>query len=279
MHTQDPTPSQPDNGMEELKTRDDALFETLSKSRKQKKRRVIRTVLAIAAVLALVLILGIGFARRQVRERFASNDTDVLSAKVKTGTISTLVSGSGTLANVDAEAVSIPEGVELTEILVENGDTVEEGQLLATADLATVRSALAAIQDEIESLDDQIYNADDDTASTSVTAGVPGRIKIIYGDVDDNVADVMVENGALAVISLDGYMALDLETDALAEGDAVIIVRADGTEISGSVESVVDTVATILVSDDGPENAETVTVKTTGGTELGSGEQIGRAHV
>lgn len=272
MHTQDPTPSQPDNGMEELKTRDDALFETLSKSRKQKKRRVIRTVLAIAAVLALVLILGIGFARRQVRERFASNDTDVLSAKVKTGTISTLVSGSGTLANVDAEAVSIPEGVELTEILVENGDTVEEGQLLATADLATVRSALAAIQDEIESLDDQIYNADDDTASTSVTAGVPGRIKIIYGDVDENVADVMVENGALAVISLDGYMALDLETDALAEGDAVIVVRADGTEISGSVESVVDTVATVLVSDDGPENAETVTVKTTGGTELGSGE-------
>ena len=272
MNTQDNLPSQPDNGMEELKTRDDALFETLSKSKKQKKRKIVRTVVIIVAVLALVLMAGVSFARRHVRDRFASKDTDILSEKVTTGTISTLVSGSGTLANVDAEAISIPEGVELTEILVENGDTVMENQLLATADLSTVRSALAAIQDEIENLDDQIYNADDDQASTRVAAGVPGRIKILYGKEEDNVADVMVENGALAVISLDGYMALELETDVLAEGDAVIAVRADGSETGGSVESIVDNIATILVTDNGPENGETVFIKTDDGTELGSGE-------
>lgn len=34
----------------------------------------------------------------------------------------------------------------------------------------------------------------------------------------------MVESGALAVISLDGYMALDVETDALEEGELVTVI-------------------------------------------------------
>ena len=270
-HDKNPSP-QPENGMEELKARDDALFETLSRSKKQKKRKILRTVLILILVLAVVLVAGVSILQRRVREQFASGDAEVLSETVKTGTISTLVSGNGILTNVDAEAITIPEGVELTEILVENGQTVEEGQLLATADLSTVRSALVDIQEQIESLDDQLYDADGDEASTRVAAGVPGRVKIIYGNVGDSVADVMVENGALAVLSLDGYMALELETDALAEGDAVTVVRADGTELTGSVDSMIRGTATILVTDDGPENGETVHVKTDDGTELGSGE-------
>lgn len=264
--------SRPENGMEELNRTDDALFEALGKSKKQKKHRIIRNVIMILLVLAVILIAGVSILRRQVRERFASNNTEVQSETVQTGTISTLVSGSGTLANVDAETITIPDGVELTEILVENGDTVEEGQLLATANLSSVRSALADLQAEIEDLDDQIYDADGDEASTRVAAGVPGRIKIIYGAVGDQVADVMVENGALAVLSLDGYMAVDLETDILAEGDSVTVTRVNGETLSGCVESVAGSSATILMTDDGPEHGETVIITTEDGTELGSGD-------
>ena len=260
------------NGMEELNLGDDALFETLSKTKKQKKRKIIRTVLIIVLILAILLVAGVAVLQRQVRARFTSNETEVLSETVTTGTISTVVSGSGILANVDAEAITIPEGVELTEILVENGSTVEEGQLLATADLSSVRAALADIQEKIEDLDDQIYDADDEEASTGVTAGVPGRVKVLYADAGSNVGSTMVENGALAVLSLDGYMALDLETDALAEGDNVTVLLSDGEEVTGSVESSVSGTATILISDDGPENAEAVTVLSSDGTELGRGE-------
>lgn len=265
-------PNTPAGGMEPLQSREDALFEALGKSKKRKKRKILITVAAIIAVLALVLVVGTSVLQRRVREQFASQGDEVLKHTVKTGTISTLVSGSGTLTNVDAEAIGIPEGVELTEILVENGDTVEENQLLALADMATVRSALSTLQDTIDDLDDSIYDADGDEASTRVAAGVPGRIKILYADVDDLVSDVMVENGALAVISLDGYMALDLQTDALSEGDSVTVTRATGEAITGTVDTVFNGVATILVTDDGPENAESVTVLAADGTELGSGE-------
>ena len=265
-------PNTPAGGMEPMQSREDALFEALGKSKKRKKRKILITVAAIIAVVAIVLVVGTSVLQRRVREQFASEDDEVLKHTVETGTISTLVSGSGTLTNVDAEAIAIPEGVELTEILVENGDTVEENQLLALADMATVRSALSTLQDTIDDLDDSIYDADGDEASTRVSAGVPGRIKILYGEVDDLVADVMVENGALAVISLDGYMALDLETDALAEGDSVTVTRSTGEELEGTVDTVFNGVATILVTDDGPENAESVTVLAADGTELGSGE-------
>lgn len=260
------------NGMEELKRRDDALFEALGKSKKKKRRKLIVTIAVIVLVLAIVLVVGVSILQRQIRQRFATSDTEVLSEVVETGTISTLVSGSGVLSNVDAEAITIPVGVELTEILVENGDTVEAGQLLATADMSTVRSALVKLQSEIEDLDDQIYDADDDEASTRITAGVPGRVKILYAAVGDSVSDVMVENGALAVLSLDGYMALDLEATALQENEKVTVRLSDGEEMTGSVESLINGIATILITDDGPENGETVTILAADGTQLGTAE-------
>ncbi len=263
---------QPQHGMEELKTRDDALFEALGKSKKKKKSRLIRTILILILVVAVVLVTAVSILQQQVRQRFSTFDSDVQAHVVKTGTISTLVSGSGVLATVDAEAVTIPAGVELTEILVENGDTVEAGQLLATADMSTVRSALVELQAQIEDLDDQIYDADDDKASTRITAGVPGRVKEIYAEAGTNVANIMVENGALAVLSLDGYMALDLQTMILKEGDTVTVLRSNGKKYTGSVESLVNGMATILVTDDGPENREVVTVLSASGKELGTAE-------
>lgn len=250
---------------------DDALFEALGKSRKAKKRKILRTILIIVVVLVAGLIVGVSILQRQVRKQFASSSQEVLSAAAERGTISTVVSGSGTLTNVDSETVSVPSGVEVTETLVEFGDTVQEGDLLATVDMASVRTAMSDLQGEIENLDDQIADADGDTVSSYVSAGVPGRVKAIYAEKGKLVEDVMVAHGGLAEISLDGYMAADIETDALSEGDRVTVVLSDGEEIEGTVEKNVGGIATVLVTDDGPENGEAVTVKSESGAELGSG--------
>ncbi len=250
---------------------DDALFEALGKSRKAKKRKILRTILIIVVVLVAGLIVGVSILQRQVRKQFASSSQEVLSAAAERGTISTVVTGSGTLTNVDSETVSVPSGVEVTETLVEFGDTVQEGDLLATVDMASVRTAMSDLQGEIENLDDQIADADGDTVSSYVSAGVPGRVKAIYAEKGKLVEDVMVEHGGLAEISLDGYMAADIKTDALNEGDRVTVVLSDGEEIEGTVEKTVGGTATVLVTDNGPENGEAVTVKSESGVELGSG--------
>jgi len=260
------------NSMPSLQSRDDALFETLQRNKKVKKRKLIRMVVTILVILAVILIAGVSVLRRQVREQFGDSAAEVLSQQAEQGTISTVVSGSGMLLNVDTETITVPAGVEVTEILVEYGDTVEEGDLLAVVDMATVRTAMSELQEEIEDLDDQITDAEGDTVSSYISAGVPGRVKIIYGETDMLVEDAIVDHGGLAVISLDGYMAVDIETDAVSEGDAVAVILSDSEEMEGTVKSVVGKTATILVTDNGPEYDEEVTVKDEDGTELGSGK-------
>lgn len=251
--------------------RDDALFEALGQSRKKKRRKIIRTVLILILIVAIVLVTAVAILRRRVQERFAASQGDVLTHVVQEGSISTVVSGSGILVNVDTETVTVPTGVELTEILIENGDKVAQGQLLALADMATVRSALSDVQAQIEDLDDQIADADSDKADTAVYAGVSGRVKAVYGQPGMTVAEVMIQNGALAELSLDGYMAADLEGSDLAEGTGVTVVREDGSQVSGTVGTVVNGVATVLISDNGPRNGEEVCVLLADSTEAGSG--------
>ncbi len=251
--------------------RDDALFETLGKNKKRKRRKIIITVVSIVLVLAIIAVTGVGFLQRRVREQFASNQGEVLSYEVSAGSISTVVSGSGSLTDVDLNSITVPEGVEITEVKVKTNQAIAKGDILATVDMASVISAMADLQVQIEDLDEQISDAEDDAASTTIYAGVAGRVKAIFGEAESSVADVMYEHGALALISLDGYMAVDIETDALTVGDGVTVKLSDEEEITGTVESVVGGKATILVTDNGPEYDEAVTVLNGEDTVLGAG--------
>ena len=251
--------------------RDDALFEALGKNKKRRKRRIIVTVVSIVLVLAMIAVVGVSFLQRRVREQFASNQGEVLSYEVTTGSISTVVSGSGSLTDVDLNSITVPEGVEITEVKVKTNQAIVKGDILATVDMASVISAMADLQTQIEDLDEQLSDAEDDAASTTIYAGVTGRVKAIFGEAGASVADVMYEHGALALISLDGYMAVDIETDALTVGDGVTVKLSDEEEITGTVESVVGGKATILVTDNGPEYDEVVTVLNDEDTVLGTG--------
>ena len=251
--------------------RDDALFEVLGKNKKRKKRKIIITVVSIVLVLAIIGVAGVSFLQRQVREQFASSSGEVLSYEVTTGSISTVVSGSGSLTDVDLESITVPEGVEITQVKVKRNQSVSKGDILATVDMASVISAMADLQAQIEELDAEISNAEDDAAATTIYAGVSGRVKAIFGEAGKSVADVMYEHGALALISLDGYMAVDIETDALSAGDSVTVKLSDDEEITGTVEAVLDGKATILVTDNGPAYEEAVTVLDGEGAQLGTG--------
>lgn len=255
----------------EIQQRDEELFDSLQRSKKAKKKKRIRTIAIVVGVLAAVLVAAVLILRRQVRENFAMSGDEVISATVERGTISTVVSGSGMLENVDTETLTLPEGVEMTEILAQFGDSFQEGELLATADMARVRSAMSTLQSELDALDEEISQAEGDTVDSYISAGVAGRVKAIYAGVDTSVAETMVDKGALAVISLDGYMAVDIDNESLEKGEAVSVILSDGSEEEGLVDSVVGGSATVLISDDGPAVDETVTVTDAQGKELGSG--------
>ena len=252
--------------------KDDALFEALGQNKKRKKRRIILTVVSIVLVLAIGLTVAVSLLQKKVRDEFASGKGEVKSYAVTTGSISTVVSGSGSLTDEDLETVTVPTGVEITAVKVRNNQTVAKGDILATVEMASVISAMADLQADIEALDKKISNAEDDAADTRIVAGVSGRVKAVFGEKGADVADVMYANSALALVSLDGYMAVDIETDALTVGQKVTVVQSNEKKFTGTVESVVGAAATVLVTDNGTTYDDTVTVQDSEGASVGTGK-------
>ena len=258
--------------MEEQQKSGEELFDKLSQEKKQRRRKRLRRVIIIVAVIFAALVMVVSHLRKNVDARFAATQKDVQSYTVAPGTIHTLVSGSGVLEQVDEEEVTVPAGVEVDEVIAEAGDAVAKGDLLAKVDMASVVDTLSDTQDQIKTLDKKINSAKSDTASTSVTTSVGGRVKKIYAQVGDNVVSSVTENGALALLSVDGYMAVDFESDGCARGDAVTVTLADGTTLDGTVESATLDTVTVLVSDNGPAMDEEVTVTDAAGKTLGTGK-------
>jgi len=250
----------------------DELFEAMEEERKRRKKKIIRTAVIITVVAAIVMVIGVSVLRKRVQNRFDFTMFQVQSAQVTRGTISTVVSGSGTLSAVDVEEISVPKGVEVEEVVIKAGKEVKEGDLLVKVNMTSVSSTLSSVQAEIDEIDKAISKAEGDTVSSSVKAGVSGRIKKIFAEKGDRVADVMAEKGALALISLDGYMAVDIKADKLSVGDSVKVKRSDGSKIDGTVETVSGKNVTVLVTDNGPKYNEKVTVLGSDGKEIDSGK-------
>lgn len=258
--------------MDEQQKSGEELFDKLSQEKKQRKRKRLRTVIIIIAVIAVALVIVVMNLRRSVDAKFAATQKDVQSYTVAPGTIHTLVSGSGVLEQVDEEEVTVPAGVEVDEVIAEAGDAVAKGDLLAKVDMASVVDTLSDTQDQLKTLDKKINSAKSDTASTSVTTSVGGRVKKIYAQVGDNVVSRVTENGALALLSVDGYMAVDIEAEGCVRGDAVTVTLSDGTAVEGTVENAALGSVTVLVTDNGPALDEQVTVADASGKTLGSGK-------
>lgn len=256
--------------MSEQNQHAEALFEALSQNKKLRRRKVLRTVLITVAVIAAILVATVIILTKKVEKRFAAAAAEVQSYQVTTGTIHTIVSGTGVLTEEDLEEITVPSGVEITEVLADAGDTVSKGDLLATVDLATVMTSLTSLQDEMNTLDRKINSAKGDKASTQITSGVSGRVKIIHAKAGMDVSLCMAEHGSLAVLSLDGYMAADLKTDRLSKGDLVSVTRENGTILEGKVSAAAGGTATILVTDNGPKYGESVSVATVDGTVIGT---------
>lgn len=225
-----------------------------------KTGKVIKIVL-ILAVIAVAAFFAVRMAKSRVTEKFGdTNEEEVQSAQVTKDSISTTISGSGTLENEESEDTSIPQSVDVTEIYVEAGDKVTKGDMLASVNTASVVETMSDIQTQIDAVDTELSEVEEDDSDETITSGVDGRVKKIYAAVDTALADTMYANQALMLISLDGYMSVDVDADTMAAGDSVTVTASDGTEYTGTVESIWGGKATILVTDNGTVYGDTVTI-------------------
>ncbi len=257
--------------MDQENRRDDELFQALSTSKKKKRRRNAAKALGIAAVGAVILLAVFFNLRGKVRERVGTNEEEVHQYAAAYGSISTRVTGTGTILDTDTEELSVPAGVEIDEVVVKANTRLRAGDAVANVDMASVYAAMADVSDEISELDSQLTDASSDTLGIWLTAGATGRVKKIYAAEGDDVAACMYEHGALALLSLDGRMSVTIKAGELRLWDDVTVRASDGSEYPGEIWNVAGTSATVVTADRGPVYEDEVTVFSADGKELGSG--------
>lgn len=238
----------------------------------QAKKRQIKKY---ASWIALVALVGLLTAMPMLAHSEPVVDgpkATILNGTVENGTINTVLKGGGVIAASDRTRINLPSGVKIKEFLVHNGDTVPEGTPLAVVDRVSVMSAITSVQETMDHLLEQMNELEDEEGPDEVRALAGGRVKQVFASEGERVQDVMLRDGALAVLSLDGLMAVRLEVrSTLTTGESVSVLLSDGTEISGRVESNLNGIVTVTVEDQNYSVGENVTVFDRDGNMLGAG--------
>lgn len=241
---------------------------SFQKASKKKK------VVILCSVLFVLIVLGAGIFRiRTLSMKGLSKDAiSVREATVTTGDISNTVVGTGNLESDETASIKIPSGITIEEVKVESGDYVSAGDVLAVVNEVSVFSAIKEVQEELDALDKEMSSSQSTTETETITAKVSGRVKKIYAGKGDDVADTMVENAALMLLSIDGKMAVDIKKGAsLSKKEAVTVTLSDDTTVDGTVEKISDGTSTITFSDKGIAVGEKVKVTDADGSSLGNG--------
>lgn len=235
---------------------------------KTKKKNVRRYILW--GVLAVV-VAGLAMLPALARQQDAQDGpvASVLEAMVKEGSVQATVRGGGTLEAGDGEDIELPAEVKITEFLVKNGQEVKKGDPVAKIDKVSALTAVTEIRTSMAAVEKQMETFSDEKSASTVTAPAGGRVKAIYANPGDSVAQVLVEHGALALLSLDGRMCVTLTVSSqLIPGDSINVTLDSGKTVTGRVESNLNGELTVTIADNGYAVGDTVTLEGLGSGSL-----------
>ena len=242
----------------------------IDKGSKKKKQK---TKAAIAVVLVAAIAAGGVFTFRSKGKKTQASGSLVMESKVQKGNLSQTVEGTGTLENADSTDLKIPAGLKIKKVKVSEGDEVKKGNTLATVDRTSLLAALAETQSDLDDVNNQLGDEADSDTSKYVESSVDGRVKKIYASKNTDAADTVLEKGALMLISLDGKMAVKMDTTvSLTVGQEVKVVLSSGSSVTGTVTKSDDESCTITVTDKGTKYNDKVTAYTSSGTKIGTGK-------
>lgn len=242
----------------------------LVRPEKKKKHSYLFWIIPVLIIIIVIVVIKILTGRSDTEA--SETEATVYSETAELSDISTVLPGAGTLTEEDAETFEVASEVEISSWYVSNGDIVEEGDKIAEVDKVSVMTAIVSVQEMITELDEDLAEHEDEEISDEITAGADGRVMAIYAEEDASIVDVMYENAALMLISLDGNMAVDIETEAdISVGDSVDVTLSDDTVLTGKVYSITNGTAVITVSDEDTTLDDEVSVATEDGDVLGSG--------
>ena len=251
------------------------------KKPRRRRSRLARTVKKLVkTVVALVVLVAVGLfgLKAYIRSQAASGDDSASysRATVQSGAMSETVYGTGTTSAKNQPNVLAQADGTLTDLRVAVGDTVQEGDILAVITNEDIDDTITDCEFALWELDETILETSAGSSVLSIKAPMAGRVMAIYAAAGDDALAVFRREGALAIISTDGRMRVEVDdvpkAANLALGDSVSVIGAS-VDVTGTVTDLTlqGTHATITINSDELPMGETVTVTTAAGQNVGTG--------
>lgn len=196
------------------------------------KRSIIIAVLAVVLVSAYFIYNGVT-AKAQIDETFSTKPSTGVTTK---GDITLTVSGSGNLKSAESFTFETASYAVIDELLIEEGDTVAEGDIVATLDVETMSEYLTELEQQINSIQTDIDTMNNVQTNLNIKSPVDGWVKNIVLDDDEYIEDAMQENGYVALVSTEERELINAEGSGLSVGDT-LKVKCEGYWHDGEVVS------------------------------------------
>lgn len=192
--------------------------------KRRNSRRVKRMVKRIVkwifwlCVLAAAALFGYRYYREQTAAQTASTQPTYATSSVQSGAISKTVYGTGMIEAASQPVVSIQTDGTLSELRVDIGDEVKEGDVLAVLENDELDATIQDLEYALWELDDEIMGTSPGATVVTVRSPIAGRVMKLYGQVGDDALAVYRKYGAVALLSTDGRMKVEFD---VAEGTSV----------------------------------------------------------
>ena len=254
------------------------------KKPRRRRSRLARTVKKmVKTVIALVVLVAVGLfgLKAYIRSRAATgaDSASYSRATVQSGAMSETVYGTGTTSAKNQPNVLAQADGTLTDLRVAVGDTVQEGDILTVITNEDIDDTITDCEFALWELDETILETSAGSSVLSIKAPMAGRVMAIYAAAGDDALAVFRREGALAIISTDGRMRVEVDdvpkAANLALGDSVSVTGAS-VDVTGTVTDLTlqGTHATITINSDELPMGETVTVTTAAGQSVGTGTLV-----
>ena len=246
------------------------------KKKRGKAGRIVCKTVKTVVVLAVIAGAGLFGFKAYIQKQAESSDNESYSRAVVTrGAMEETVYGTGTTSARNQTNVLAGADGTLTDLRVSVGDEVKAGDILAVLTNADLDDEITDLEFDLWELDDTILDTGVGSKVTAVEAPAAGRVMAIYAGVGDDALAVFRREGALAIISTDGRMKVELsDVDAsagVALNDKLTVTGEDFTA-EGTVVDLTrqGTSLTLTIQDDSLPMGASVAVATMDGVTLGT---------
>ena len=202
---------------------------------KKKRRCLIRRIIALVVVIALIVGCVLFFKKK------GGASSEVGTADVSYGSISSVVDGSGLVKAKNSETITLTTAGTVMDVFVEEGQRVEQGTPLFTIDSPNASTEVQKARDEVEGYQKQINTLQKDIAGLNLSPSYAGKLMDV---VTLNPGDEISKGTKVATLADDTRMRLEQYYSYAYAGDlkagqkVQVSIPALMTTVEGTVEAV-----------------------------------------